>query len=504
MTEPSNKNKKLLFRLSTATAMTALASACGHMPISQPAFEDMANMRAGLPADWTIAEMSGDPAAVIADYTVFQDAQLIAFIQEALENNRSLRASMEAVNQSEALLKQSRSGLWPSLRASVGVSATDVDGIAGDLQANPPIFPQQASSFSDERYSFGLSGVYSADIMGDVSASIRSSIAGLRSTEATYELARRQLAAQTARAYFTIIEQQMQLALDQATFARAEDTYRITTARFDAGSVARDELVLGESSLAQSQASIIASEAAVRSAERALEVLLGRFPRNALDITGTLPEPPPTPPLGLPEQTIRARPDVVAAEYNLIQNFANVRIARLARWPNLDATFTASVNNSTLNSTSNLFDLDGIALTIGAQLAQTLFDGGGISGRIDAAEASKRAALERYGQTVIDAYAGILNALDQYETVKARGVALETASGAAAESLRLGELRYNEGSQSLLDLINVRDRADLAESQLIAIKRSQLEQWIALHQALGGQPLTPTPLPSDANTAEGE
>ena len=497
MTEPSNNNKKLLFRLSTATAMTALASACGHMPISQPAFEDMANMRAGLPADWTIAEMSGDPAAVIADYTVFQDAQLIAFIQEALENNRSLRASMEAVNQSEALLKQSRSGLWPSVRASIGVSATDRDD-----DPNTPF--DESSDFDDGAFTFGATGVYNADIMGDVSASIRSSVAGLRSTEATYELARRQLAAQVARAYFAIIEQQMQLELDQSTFARAEDTYRITNARFDAGSVARDELVLGESSLAQSQASIIASEASVRSAERALEVLLGRFPRNALDITGALPEPPPTPPLGLPETTIRARPDVVAAEYNLIQNFANVRIARLARWPNLDATFTAAVSNGPQASTSNLFDLDGIALTIGSTLAQTLFDGGAISGRIDAAEASKRAALERYGQTVIDAYAGILNALDQYETLKARGVALETASGAAAESLRLGELRYNEGSQSLLDLINVRDRADLAESQLIAIKRSQLEQWIALHQALGGQPLTPTPLANAEDTAEAE
>ncbi len=496
MTDTSDKNRKLLFRLSTATAMTALASACGHLPISQPAFEDMANMRAGLPADWTIAEMTGDPSAVIADYTVFGDAQLVAFIQEALENNRSLRASMESVNQSEALLKQARSGLWPSLRASFGVSATEVDD-------DPSTAFDESSGFDDGTFTFGATGVYNADIMGDLSASIRSSVAGLRSTEATYELARRQLAAQTARAYFAILEQQMQLALDQATFTRAEDTYRITGARFDAGSVARDELVLGESSLAQSQASIIASEAAVRSAERALEVLLGRFPRNALEITGALPEPPPTPPLGLPEATIRARPDVVAAEYNLIQNFASVRIARLARWPNLDATFSAAVSNGPQASTSNLFDLDGIALTIGATLAQTLFDGGATSGRIDAAEASKRAALERYGQTVIDAYASILNALDQYETLKARAVALETAANANNESLRLGELRYNEGSQSLLDLIVVRDRADLAESQLIAIKRSQLEQWLALHQSLGGQPLTPTPLASPADSAEG-
>ena len=82
-------------------ALAALLAACGHMPIAKPAFEEMSEKRAGMPADWTVAPMTGDPAAIIADYGVFNDAQLIAYVQEALENNRSLRAAIENVKAAE-------------------------------------------------------------------------------------------------------------------------------------------------------------------------------------------------------------------------------------------------------------------------------------------------------------------------------------------------------------------------------------------------------------------
>ncbi|MBI1359395.1 MAG: efflux transporter outer membrane subunit [Alphaproteobacteria bacterium] len=481
-------DKKTFLRASSAGVLATFAAGCGHLPIAKPAFEAMETQRAGMPTDWTVAPMTGDASSVLADYSVFGDKQLSAYIQEALENNRTLRATMENVNQSRALLKQTKAGLWPSLKASVGATES-----------------RPTNDFGNESdlYTFGVTGAYSVDIMGSLDASVRASAAGLRSTEATYELARRQLAATVARAYFAVIEQRQQLDLTRRTLARAQDTFRITQTRFDAGAVARDELVLGQSSLASSEASIIAQEASVRSAIRALESALGRFPQQKAQVATDLPATPPSPPLGLPELTIRARPDVVAAEYNLIQTFGNTRVVHLTPWPQLNANLGLALNNTTTTSTSGLFDFDNLAFTIGATLAQTIFDGGAIQGRIEAADAQQRSALERYGQTVIDAYGNIVSAIDALNTLQARDKSLQTASDAAKESLRLAELRYNEGSQSLLDLISVRDRADSAESQLIANRRSILEQWIVLHLALGGDPTKPTPLATLAATAEG-
>jgi outer membrane protein TolC len=88
----------------SAGALAALLTACGHLPVAKPAFEAMSEKRAGLPTDWTVAPMTGDASAIVADYGVFNDAQLIAYVQEALENNRSLRAAIENVRQAEGNL----------------------------------------------------------------------------------------------------------------------------------------------------------------------------------------------------------------------------------------------------------------------------------------------------------------------------------------------------------------------------------------------------------------
>ncbi len=482
-------DKKIMTRGVSVGALATLLTACGHLPIAEPAFDAMAVKRAGMPNDWTVAPMTGDPAAVVADYGVFQDAQLVSYVQEALENNRTLRAAVEAVRQSEASLQQTRSGLFPQVTASLGAGTS---ALTDDLSNNT------------DTYSFALRAGYNVDIMGDLSASIQASAAGLRSTEATYEQTRRQVAAQVARAYFTVIEQQQQLELDRRSLDRQRQTFRITQTRFDAGSIARDELVLGESRLAQAEDSILASEASLRAAVRALELALGRFPQNKLAIQGALPEPPTAPPLGLPELTVRSRPDVVAAELNMIQTFANTRIAEMGPWPQLDGNLAVGLSNTTLNTTSDLFSFDDLALSIGVSLAQTIFDGGAIDARVKIANSQQRAALERYGQTVINAYGDIVAAVDTFNTLGSRNVALKKASDAANEVLRLGELKYQEGSESLLNLFTVRDNAEVAEANLIANRRARLEQWIVLHTALGGDPTKTQPLATAANTANGQ
>ncbi len=473
----------------SAGVLAALSlSACGHLPIAKPAFDAMKQERAGVPADWIVSPMTGDTAAILADYSAFNDAQLIAFVQESLENNRSLRQSMETLKQSKYALQQSRSRLWPSLGASLR---------AGQSTLVDPF------DLNDTSYAFAVSGNYNVDIMGDIGASVQGASAGYRSSQATYELARRQIAAQAARAYYAVIEGQMQLDLDRRSLERRRQTSRITQTRYDSGAIARDELVTDQARLAQSEDAIIASEQALRQSVRALEIILGRFPQNKLTITGMLPSPPPAPPLGLPELTIRSRPEVVAAELQMIQTFASNRIAHMEPWPQLDANLALGLTNTTLNNTDGLFDFDNLAFSLGATLAQTIFDGGAIDARVKSSDSQVRSALINYGARIINAYGEIVNALDAFQTAESRERALQVASDAANESLRLGELKYAEGSQSLLDLFNVRESAEQAESNLIANRRNRIEQWISLHTALGGNPTQAVPIATRASVADG-
>src|SRR5262245_30318776 len=89
-------------------ALAVLASACGHLAIVKPALDSMKNERSGMPADWTVGDMTGDTTAIIADYSAFNDPQLISYVQEALKNNRTLRGAAETLRQSQLALQSSR------------------------------------------------------------------------------------------------------------------------------------------------------------------------------------------------------------------------------------------------------------------------------------------------------------------------------------------------------------------------------------------------------------
>src|SRR5262245_3349131 len=116
--------KNTLTRGISVGALAALASACGHLPIAKPAFDAMKEERSSLPADWTTGEMTGDTTPVIADYSAFNDPQLISFVQEALKNNRTVRVAVESLKQSEYALQQANAALWPSFSASAGASSS--------------------------------------------------------------------------------------------------------------------------------------------------------------------------------------------------------------------------------------------------------------------------------------------------------------------------------------------------------------------------------------------
>jgi outer membrane protein TolC len=232
-------------------------------------------------------------------------------------------------------------------------------------------------------------------------------------------------------------------------------------------------------------------------------VILGRFPQNKVAIAGALPDPPASPPLGLPELTIRSRPDVVAAELAMIQTFSNNQIAKMAPWPQINANLALGLTNITNGTTDDLFDFDDLAFSIGASLAQTIFDGGAIDARVKSSDSQVRAALIRYGQTVIDAYSQIVTAIDQLQNLESRVATSQQTFEARAEVLRLSELKYQEGSISLFELIGQRDLADGAESQLISLRRARLEQWLTLHAALGGNPTEATPINNPKNVADG-
>ena len=448
--------------------VAALASACNstQTPAEPGSLISQEASALSAPEAWAFGpEVDGEVADTWAG--IIRDEALLALMEQALAANPGLRASAESVRRSEAFLRQSRSGLLPGIGASAGASGS--------------------SDFEDfdltERYTASLDASWEADLWGAIRSDILASQYDLESARAVYRASRESLTAGVARAYAVAIDARHQVALTRATLAAQEETLRIVDVRYKLGAADRREQVLAESDVANARDSLELALASQRSAIRALEVLLGRYPDGTMTVTDALPVVVDVVLAGQPADLLRRRPDVLSAEAGVRAAFASTDVTRASRWPGLSLSGGVSSATSDL---ADVLDPAALALSLGLRLADTLFDGGLTDARIAAAEASGQIALANYGATVLDAYADVEGRLDDVETLRNRSAFVETAAMNARETLQLAEIQYKEGAIDLLDVLTFRQRSFQADRTLLSLRRSQVESRITLYLALGG------------------
>ena len=418
------------------------------------------------PASWVLGQQAdGELAQRWAD--VVSDPLLDEYIERALQNNPSLRASAENVARSEAIVTQAKSARLPLIGADVSSNG------GGALEGR---------NFADN-YSAGLSASWEADLWGGIDAGILGSEYDLEATRAVYENARQALIAAVARAYVAVIESDLLVALSEQTLAAQEETYRIVNVRYELGAASRRELVLAESDVANAQDNLVITKANKRTAALSLEALLGEYPNADIAVAANFPDLLPLFETGTPTEMLRRRPDVVASEFAVLSAFQATRGARSDGWPSLN--LSGGIDTGSGNITDLLYPIS-IFYSLGSRLADVLFDGGLTQARIDVASASQRQALADYGQTALDAYFDVETALNDIRTLSERAPHVSRNAETARETLRLSEIQYKEGAVDLLDVLTFRRRSFQADSVEITLRGQIIDARIALYLALGG------------------
>jgi len=418
------------------------------------------------PAKWVIgSKADGEIAKAWSE--IVSDRYLDSYIETALENNPSLRSSFENVARSEAILRQARSDLFPNVGANLS------GGGGGFLEDG---------GFSDN-YSGGVSAGWEADLWGGIESGILTSKFDLESTRATYQSARQALIAAVAQAYVVSIEADKLIALNELTLAAQVEVLRIVAIRYELGAASRRELVLAESDVANVRDNLVLIQSAKREADKSLEILLGEYPDADIDVAANFPSITASFGAGAPAELLRRRPDVIASEFAVLSAFQATRTAKADAWPRL------SLSGGLNTGAPNLFDIlnpTSIAYSLGAQLTDTLFDGGFSEARIEAATATQRQTLANYGATVLDAYLDVETALDDIQTLEQRAPFVAKSADAARETVALAEIQYKEGDIDLIDVLTFRQRSFQADSTEITLNRQIIQARISLYLALGG------------------
>ncbi|MDB5887897.1 MAG: transporter, partial [Rhodocyclales bacterium] len=261
----------------------------------------------------------------------------------------------------------------------------------------------------------------------------------------------------------------------------------LVQAQHAAGTALLSDVALAESQLATAQAQAVDLDAQRSQLEHAIAILTGRAPADfslppataAQPFTGQLPVSP----VGVPSQLLERRPDIAAAERRVAVANANIGVARAAMFPTLTLSARGGFSAGDL---SRLFDTPSRIWSLGAALAQTLFDGGLHRARGAQAVAAYDAAVADYKQTVLSGFQQVednlstLRVLDQETGLQARAV----QSSQLAERLALSQ--YRAGTSSYLNVITTQVLSLSNQRTAVQLRGRQLAASVSLITATGG------------------
>ena len=388
----------------------------------------------------------------------FDDAELVALVEEAIRNNRDLELAAAQVDSAQARLRAAGAALKPTV--SYGLQATG----------------QQIPGLPTHVSGMGVGVNWEVDIWGRLRAQEAAAEEALLATQADYNFARQAIASTTAKGWFAATQARMILALSDDLVRNYAETLEVVKVKNRVGQVSQMDVSLAKADLKSAEESRVQAEIAYLEVQRSLETLLGRYPSAQLDGRDDFVAVPPPIPVGLPSDLLERRPDLISAERRVASAFDLVYSAKVAKLPR----FSISAGVGGLgNSGSSIY-------RVGGGLYGPLYDGGALEAGVELATADQRAAMAAYGKTVLNAFQEVENAIASEPRLERREELLEQVYLSNAEALDLAKLQYDVGKIELLNVLQMQARTDAARLSLINIRGERLINRINLHLSLGG------------------
>lgn len=405
---------------------------------------------------------------------LFTDAYLQQYIEEGLNNNLDIRIAIQQMAAAESYVKQAKAGFWPTIGADASLTHQE-------LAKN-----SQFGSFfngSLQQYQLSANLSWEADIWGKIRSQKRASQASFLQSVAAHQAVKTQLVSSIAGVYYQLLALDAQLEVTKATIENRERSVETIKALKDAGQVTQVAVDQNIAQLNNAKALQVDIERAIFTSENTLALLLGKqpqqFERSQLDGQSIDTEMK----LGVPTLLLRNRPDVMAAEYSLVQAFEMTNVARTNFYPSLTLTAAGGFQSLEFN---NWFDTGSLFANIVGGLTQPIFNQRKIKTQHEVALAQQEQALLSFKKTLLVAGGEVSNALYAYnaETKKYEFRQNEVEALRQAESN--SEELLNNGFGTYLDLLTARQSALSAELNVIDSKLQQLQTVVTLYEALGG------------------
>ncbi|NLU13738.1 MAG: efflux transporter outer membrane subunit [Gammaproteobacteria bacterium] len=413
---------------------------------------------------WKVAQPA-ELSSAVAWWSLYQDATLTDLLKQLEASNQNLRAAEAAWREARALVGGSRSALYPQATGQVGTSRTGND---------------QGANKSNE-VALGLS--WQLDMWGQVRRQVEASEASAQASAAEWAGVRLSQQAELVQNYLQlrVIDEHMRL-LD-ATVKAYQRSLQLTENRYKAGVVTRADVSQALTQLKNTQAQRLDLDWQRARYEHAIAVLIGSTP-NAVQVASveTLPRLPALP-IAVPSALLERRPDIAAAERQVMAANAQIGVAQTAYFPDLTLSASGGYRGSNL---ADWISMPNRFWSIGPQFAMTLFDAGLRRSKVEQAEARYDQQVARYRQTTLQAIGEVEDALVQLNVLAEEIQVQREALAASQDTLRLTENQYQAGMVDYLAVTNAQTIALNSQRTLLNLLGTQLTASVQLISALGG------------------
>ncbi len=404
----------------------------------------------------------------------FGSAELEALVAAAFAGSPDLAEATERVVQAEIAARSAGASLFPTVNLEAVTTSGRVRGNGA------------TGAVSRDSSALGLGISYEIDVWGSNIASWQAARIRHDATRYDYEATRLSLAAGVADAYVQVLTLRARLAIAQENLAIAERLFAIVEARYRHGAASALDVSRQRAQVLEQRDTIAPMQAQERESLRALAILAGRLPQG-FDVTGRDPAllAIPSAAAPLPAGLLARRPDLAAAEARLAAADADIVVARAALFPltlSLGASAGLSSGKFGLVGLSNPFR--GADLTL--SLMQAIFDGGRLRGQVETSESQRRQMVEQYRRAALAALKETEDALSGVTLSQTQEVSQLAIRAENERALRLSELRYREGSDTLSTLLDAQRSLFSAQDSLVLQRQARLNAAVGLYRALGG------------------
>lgn len=413
-------------------------------------------------------------------WEMYGDAELNALEEQVDLSNQTVAQAEARYRQARALVAAARAAYYPTVTLGIGVTPQ---------QSSPTVSPGPAKANPQfTEHTMPLEVSWEIDVWGRIRRTVEANETNAQASAADLEAAKLSARAQLAQAYFQLRTLDTQKRLLDESVAAYQKSLDLTTNRYNSGVASRGDVLQADTQLKTTQAQAIDTGVQRAQLEHAIALLIGKAPADLSIPAAVLNLVPPKLPGGAPEEILKRRPDVAAAERLMPSANAQVGVAEAAYYPNVSVNTSGGFESSSL---AKWFSAMGRFWSAGVGMAETLFDGGLRGAQVDQARANYDASVANYRQTVLTGYQEVEDNLAAQRILGSEAQAQDAAVQAAQQSLAVTLNQYQAGIVSYLNVIVAQTAALTNQRTAVNILGQRLNASVLLVKALGGGWKTP-------------